>query len=129
MKQVILTHYCMPTASRVWSPCVWDLPGSRADSSCCTEPYLGLQDHDSARNSRCSPDDRGMLGDLNRSTHHFGEGLGWRLPFEGTSWSTVQPARDGIELRLGLVLEIGVLREVLTQQPVGVLVGAALPWT
>ena len=39
----------------------------------------------------------------------------------------VQPMRDGVQLALCVARQVGALRQVLAQQPVGVLVGAALP--
>src|SRR5690242_16617953 len=55
------------------------------------------------------------------------EHLSGRLPAEGLAWSTVQRCRDGCELLGAVAGEVGASGEILAQQPVGVLVGAALP--
>ena len=41
--------------------------------------------------------------------------------------AVVEFCGDVVEVGLGVVRDLGALREVLTQQPVGVLVAAALP--
>jgi hypothetical protein len=43
------------------------------------------------------------------------------------SRASVEVVGDGVELELGAVTQAGLAREVLAQQPVGVLVAAALP--
>jgi hypothetical protein len=43
------------------------------------------------------------------------------------SRATIQLGRDGIEFGLIELAQVGALGEVLAEQPVGVLVGAALP--
>src|SRR5207302_6306304 len=48
-------------------------------------------------------------------------------PAERLSRSRVESERDGIEVSAGVPSEIGALGKVLTQQAVGVLVGASLP--
>jgi len=48
---------------------------------------------------------------------------------EGFARSGVEFPRDAVEISLGVALDIGAVREVLPEQPVGVLVGAALPRT
>jgi len=58
----------------------------------------------------------------------FVEGLGRCSPAEGLARSAVQCGGDGREVARAVPGEVGALREVLTQQAVGVLVGAALPW-
>ena len=56
------------------------------------------------------------------------EGLGWSVPVQGLAGSAVELSGDGVELVLGPVAEVGAgLGEVLAEQAVGVLVGAALP--
>jgi hypothetical protein len=56
------------------------------------------------------------------------ECLGWGLPAEALAGPTVERCGDRSEL-VGLPAgEVGALGEVLTQEPVGVLVRAALPW-
>src|SRR5215212_7952506 len=53
--------------------------------------------------------------------------LGGRFPVEGLAGSCIEGGRDGCD-RLGAVdAQIGAFWEVLPQQPVGVLIGAALP--
>ena len=46
----------------------------------------------------------------------------------GSARSVVEAVGDGIELVLTVDREVGALGQVLAQQPVGVLAGAALPW-
>ena len=65
--------------------------------------------------------DEGIACGLRRSSHHFGESLGGRLPVERTSWTAVELARDSIELALRSCGEVLALGEVLTEQTVGVL--------
>ena len=48
---------------------------------------------------------------------------------EGLAGPGVELARNGIQLRLGVAGEVGPLRQILPQQAIGVLVGAALPRT
>ena len=55
------------------------------------------------------------------------EGFGGCLPAEGLAGSAVERGGDGFELVAVPAGEVGALREVLAQQAVGVLVGAALP--
>ena len=56
-----------------------------------------------------------------------------RIDFQGCSKvetfppARVQPMRDGIQLALRVARQIRALGQVLTQQPIRVLVGAALP--
>jgi hypothetical protein len=57
------------------------------------------------------------------------EDLVWSLPFECLAWSTVELIDDVKYLFGGVQREVGLLREVLAQQPVRVLVAAALPGT
>jgi hypothetical protein len=45
------------------------------------------------------------------------------------SRALIEPQSNGIEVGLGEAREIGSSREVLSQQAVGVLVAATLPWT
>ena len=46
---------------------------------------------------------------------------------ESFAWPVVELVRDRVELLLGVDAQVGALGEVLAQQPVGVLVGPALP--
>ena len=81
--------------------------------------------------------DRGVQGGFNRSSQH-GFCSSYGSHSSSASAGVFQPSVfRGLALRaaataaslLGAVhAEIGALREVLAQQPVGVLVGAALPW-
>ena len=59
-------------------------------------------------------------------TEVFGEHLGGCPPPEGLAGSTVQRRRDACWLLGTVTGEVGAFGEVLAQQPVGVLVGAAL---
>src|SRR3984885_2023508 len=58
----------------------------------------------------------------------FVERLGRCSPAEGLAGPAVQCGGDGCEVAGAVSGEVGALREVLAQQTVGVLVGAALPW-
>ncbi len=58
----------------------------------------------------------------------FVEGFGWGFPVEGFSGSGVEGVSDCVEVVWGVSGEVGAVGEVLAQQAVGVLVGAALPW-
>jgi hypothetical protein len=44
-------------------------------------------------------------------------------------WVVIQTRRDMVELRLRITGQVGVSREILPQQQIGVFVGAALPGT
>ena len=57
----------------------------------------------------------------------FVEGFGGGLPAENLSRSAVEGGGDRLDLGCGPSGEVGAFGEVLAQQPVGVLVGAALP--
>ncbi len=46
---------------------------------------------------------------------------------EAFPWARVEPMGDGVQLPLGVVGEVGAPRQVLAQQPIRVLGGAALP--
>ena len=46
---------------------------------------------------------------------------------EGLAWSVVEFGGDRVEVVLAVSGEVGAFGEVLPEQPVGVLVGAALP--
>jgi phosphatidylglycerophosphate synthase len=50
-------------------------------------------------------------------------------PIERLSRTRVEFPRDGVKPRATVLAEVGALREVLTEQPVGVLVAASLPRT
>src|SRR3954447_13436879 len=57
------------------------------------------------------------------------QSLGRCSPAKGLSRPGVEDNRHGRKVVRAVHAEIGALREGLAQQPVGVLVGAALPWT
>lgn len=59
--------------------------------------------------------------------HHFGEDLQGRVIAMGGAGSSVELVGDGIELGLAVAGQIGAFGEVLPQQAIGVLAGAALP--
>ena len=52
------------------------------------------------------------------------QGRGEVETFSGTC---VQPMRNGIQLALGVARQVRAFRQVLPQQPIRILVGAALP--
>src|SRR5215204_2259017 len=83
----------------------------------------------SANASQTRPDRRPGLCDAAPSERQevLVEGLGWRLVAEGLAGAAVERGRDGVELGRRVLAEVGAFREVLAQQAVGVLVGAALP--
>src|SRR2546421_105075 len=62
-----------------------------------------------------------------RSAEVLGEHLSGCPPSECLAWSTVQRRRDGCEVLGTVAGEVCASGEVLAQQPVGVLVGGALP--
>ena len=86
-----------------------------------------------ARSGKCPA--RGCGNTAKRSSvsigrcNGHGKSISWCFPAEGRPWPCVEFQRDGIELSLGDVRQIRTLGEVLAQQAVGVLVGAALPRT
>jgi hypothetical protein len=57
----------------------------------------------------------------------LGERLGGCPPRECLAWSTVERRRDRREVLGAVAGEVGASGEILVQQPVGVLVGGALP--
>ena len=59
----------------------------------------------------------------------FVEGFGGGLPIEGFAGSTVQCCGDSVQVASGVSAEIGAFGEVLSEETVGVLVGATLPGT
>src|SRR5215212_5541498 len=63
---------------------------------------------------------------MNRS-YHLVERLGRRSPAKGLARSGIERRGHGREVVRAVHAQVGALREVLPQQPVGVLVGAALP--
>ena len=78
--------------------------------------------------------DRGSQGGLKRSSQHRSaptvalvKGLGWRSPAERLARPAVECRRHGRKVAGTVRAQVGALREVLPQQPVGVLVRAALP--
>src|SRR6266446_9641250 len=68
-------------------------------------------------------------GEFNRSVQHQLQSIGRGFEGQGLSRALIEPQSNGIEVGLGEVREIGSSREVLSQQAVGVLVAATLPWT
>ena len=68
-------------------------------------------------------------GGFSRSLRQqFVECLCWSLPSEGFAGAGVEFGGDVVEVFAGVHGQVGALGEVLAQQAVGVLVGAALPW-
>ena len=55
------------------------------------------------------------------------EPLGWSLPVEGFAGSEVELVGDEVDVFAGVDGQVGAFGEVLAEQPVGVLVAAALP--
>src|SRR3954470_20611832 len=68
-------------------------------------------------------------GEFNRSVQHQLQSIGRGFEGQGLSRALIEPQSNAIEVGLGEAREIGSSREVLSQQAVGVLVAAALPWT
>src|ERR1700681_590864 len=68
-------------------------------------------------------------GEFNRSVQHQSQSIGRGFEAQGLSRALIEPQRNCVEVGLGEAREIGSSREVLSQQAVGVLVAAALPWT
>ena len=50
-----------------------------------------------------------------------------RRKVETFSWARVEAMRDGVQLALRVPRQVGALRQILTQQPIGVFIGPALP--
>src|SRR5262245_27427676 len=67
--------------------------------------------------------------EFNRSVQHQLQSIGRGFEGQGLSRALIEPQSNGIEVGLGEAREIGSSREVLSQQAVGVLVTATLPWT
>src|SRR5262245_50203184 len=70
-----------------------------------------------------------MSGLRQRSVQHQLQSIGRGFEGQGLSRALIEPQSNGIEVGLGEAREIGSSREVLSQQAVGVLVAATLPWT
>src|SRR5262249_18983760 len=68
-------------------------------------------------------------GEFNRSVQHQLQSIGRGFEGQGLSRALIEPQSNAIEVGLGEAREIGFSREVLSQQAVGVLVAATLPWT
>src|SRR5262245_188842 len=68
-------------------------------------------------------------GEFNRSVQHQLQSIGRGFEGQGLSRALIEPQSNCIEVGLGEAREIGSSREVLSQQAVGVLVAATLPWT
>jgi len=70
---------------------------------------------------------RKPIGGFERSLQQqLGELLGRVGEVEALAWPVVEFVGDGVQLGFGNGREVGALGPVLAQQPVGVLVGAAL---
>src|SRR5215204_1300441 len=65
--------------------------------------------------------------EVNPSAQQWGEFIGGGGVVEGLSGSGVEALGDGVEVGLGELGQGGAFGEVLAQQPIGVLVRAALP--
>src|SRR5258707_12552432 len=72
---------------------------------------------------------RDKAGEFNRSVQHQLQSIGRGFEGQGLSRALIEPQSNAIEVGLGEAREIGSSREVLSQQAVGVLVAATLPWT
>src|SRR5256885_10747772 len=70
-----------------------------------------------------------LVGEFNRSVQHQLQSIGRGFEGQGLSRALIEPQSNAIEVGLGEAREIGSSREVLSQQAVGVLVAATLPWT
>src|SRR5262245_17606703 len=68
-------------------------------------------------------------GEFNRSVQHQLQSIGRGFEGQGLSRALIEPQSNAIEVGLGEAREIGSSRDVLSQQAVGVLVAATLPWT
>jgi hypothetical protein len=66
------------------------------------------------------------VGSTDRS-NTLGEGLCWGSIEQGFSWPFVELSGDGTELGLAFQGQVGPVRQVLSQQPIGVFVGTASP--
>ena len=55
------------------------------------------------------------------------EDLQGRGEVQALSRARIQPQRDGVQLALRVARQVCALRQVLTQQPIGILIGPALP--
>src|SRR3954468_14808544 len=63
-----------------------------------------------------------------RRPQRFVKGLGGRSPAQGLAWPAIEGCSHRREVVRTVPAQVSALREVLPQQPVGVLVRAALPW-
>src|SRR5258708_18988119 len=68
-------------------------------------------------------------GGYRSGCEHTFEHLEWRMKGMCSTRSAVEAVGDGIEFVLTVDREVSALWQVLTQQPVSVLTGAALPGT
>ena len=57
------------------------------------------------------------------------ESLCWGFVFQGLTWPLIELTRGFVQISLRVYRQVGSFREVLPQQSIGVLVGAALPRT
>src|SRR4051812_32144323 len=53
----------------------------------------------------------------------------WGAKAQGLSWTGIETQSDCVQLRVREAGQVGLLRQVLTQKPIGVFVRAALPGT
>src|SRR5471030_2800614 len=54
--------------------------------------------------------------------------LSWGFKLQGLAWSFVELTRHFVQMGLRVHRKVGALRKVLSQQAIGVLVRAPLPW-
>ncbi len=57
------------------------------------------------------------------------ESLPWRRKGEALAWARIEPMCNGVQSTLGVAGPVCPLGQVLAQQPIRVLIGAALPGT
>src|SRR5215208_5940719 len=75
------------------------------------------------------PGSRGRRNACRRRSQHLVKGFGGCSPAKGLSRSGIERRGHGCERVRAVRAQVGAFGEVLPQQPVGVLVRAALPWT
>ena len=83
-------------------------------------------------------DETRLHGEFSRSSQHRDESprkdmlvqaLGWGFPVQRFAWTLIELAGNPFEFGRGMDREVRAFGEVLTQEPIGVLVRAALPRT
>ena len=83
-----------------------------------TEVLIGLE-----AGLRCTMDEwLEMAADSTDRRNTLCEFLRWRLILQGLARPLIQLARDGAQLCLGMNRQVSASRQILSQQPVGVLV-------